>query len=376
MIHIPIAKAPDDQLPIVVLARVHDNLGVDSVWVEYAVNGGTPGSAATTPAGQDTFTAALGAGVPVGGRVAYRFVARDQSLAHNLAYSNAAFDTFTVGRDWQEEFENGDAGWHTYIKTASFRNPWHLAQDQSFPAGGTCWKAGACDTGLYAPHLDAVLAMRGIYPVIPGTLLRFEHRYDLEEADATHAFDGARVELLCEGSPFDPIATAAGYTHTAVGSPLGEGTPCWSGKSNGWQSEIIDLTPFAGLSVSLRFHMGADDFVAGHGWWIDHVRLTFPTGPISDAGSGTVRLAIGAPWPNPAHDRLRISLALPRAAVVHWDLFDLAGRRVASLARGRREAGTGTLEAALPGHLASGVYFARLSIAGFRESIARVALVR
>ncbi len=376
VIHVPLPVAPDDQLPKTVLARVRDNLGVDSVWVEFAVNGGPPDSMATTPAGQDSFAAALGAGVPVGGRVAYRFVARDRALAHNLTYSNSAFDTFTVGRDWQEEFENGGAGWSSYIKTDSFRNPWHLAQDQSFPAGGTCWKAGACDTGLYAPHLDAVLAARGIYPVVPGTLVRFEHRYDLEQADATRAFDGVRIELLADSTHWDPIATAAGYTHTAVGSPLGAGTPCWSGKSNGWKSEIIDLTPYAGQSVSLRFHMGADDFVGGHGWYIDHVRVTFPTGPISDAGSGTARLAIGAPWPNPAHERLRVSLALPRAAEVDWSLFDLAGRRVASLAHGRREAGVGTLEAALPGHLASGVYFARLSIAGFRESVARVALVR
>jgi hypothetical protein len=161
-----------------------------------------------------------------------------------------------------------------------------------------------------------------------------------------------------------------------VGSPLGAGTPCWSGKSNGWKSEIIDLTPYAGGAVRLRFHIGADDYVGGHGWYIDHVRVTFPTGTPTDVGSKGDRLAIGAPWPNPAQDRLRLSLVLPRAAAIDWSLFDLAGRRVASLAHGRREAGTGTLEAALPGDLASGVYFTRLHIAGFRESVARIAIVR
>ena len=76
--------------------------------------------------------------------------------------------------------------------------------------------------------------------------------------------------------------------------------------------------------MRLRFHMAADDFVGGHGWYIDHFRVNFPTGPPTDVGSSGPRLAIGAPWPNPAHERLRISLALPRAAQVDWSLFDLA----------------------------------------------------
>ena len=42
-------------------------------------------------------------------------------------------------------------------------------------------------------------------------------------------------------------------------------------------------------------------------------------------------LTIEGPFPNPARDHVRLSLALARTDIVHVDIFDIAGRRVRSL---------------------------------------------
>jgi hypothetical protein len=71
-------------------------------------------------------------------------------------------------------------------------------------------------------------------------------------------------------------------------------------------------------------------------------------------------IALGAPWPNPADDALRVALALARGAAVDVALYDVAGRRVLTLASGPMRSGTTELARPLsaPGgrRLASGVY--------------------
>ena len=78
--------------------------------------------------------------------------------------------------------------------------------------------------------------------------------------------------------------------------------------------------------------------------------------------------------PNPFRGRTTLAFELDRPGEVHLEVFDAAGRRVATLAEGRREAGAHTVTWDAVG-LASGVYIARLSARG---SIAarRITLLR
>lgn len=88
------------------------------------------------------------------------------------------------------------------------------------------------------------------------------------------------------------------------------------------------------------------------------------------AGSSRPSLELVAA-PNPMWQKCRIRFDLPAAADVDLSVFDMAGRRVASLASGRREAGGHVVEWQ---HRSAGVYFVRLSAAG--RSIARPLVVR
>ena len=65
-------RAPPRSCRSTLLARVTDNLGVDSVWAEVAVDGGGITLVPATRAGTDSFTVAVGAGLASGQRLTYR----------------------------------------------------------------------------------------------------------------------------------------------------------------------------------------------------------------------------------------------------------------------------------------------------------------
>ena len=138
--------------------------------------------------------------------------------------------------------------------------------------------------------------------------------------------------------------------------------------------DTVDLSPLAPGPARVRFRMLADDDIGFDGWIVDAIVVDFPGDPTSVPPA----LATGshAPWPNPASDALRMELALPRAGRVEWTLFDLAGRRIATLARGVFAAGAVPLEAPLPRTLHPGVYLAKLEAPGVTTRVDRIAIVR
>lgn len=79
--------------------------------------------------------------------------------------------------------------------------------------------------------------------------------------------------------------------------------------------------------------------------------------------------ALGPSRPNPFTARTRIEYALPRAADVSLDVFDLQGHRVRTLVNGTQPAGLHTVEFEPRGtdgrKLHAGVYFSRLRAGGF-----------
>ena len=376
IVHYPVVAQGKAHMPQTLLAHVTDNLGVDSVWVEYSVNGGPLLSVAVTSAGRDSFKATVGAGLDSGSAVAYRFVARDRAAAHNVARSSAPPETLHVGRNWVLDFENGAEGLIHTPYWYSYRDAWHLTQVSSSPPFGTAWLCGS-DSTDYPVHLDSNLYLPVLNDVVPGTHLQFNHRYGLENLDDVYAWDGARLEISVSGGAWQVLTPVGGYSHVFYvnSNPFQRNTPCWSGQSNGWRGETVDLSPYAPGPVQVRFRMLADDFVGGIGWSVDHVLVTYP-GSVISVAEATPRAAIGPPRPNPVRGALRQSVTLAKPARGEWALFDLAGRRVATLWRGPIPAGGLELSATVPASVSNGLYFTRLALDGREQRADRVAVIR
>jgi len=72
---------------------------------------------------------------------------------------------------------------------------------------------------------------------------------------------------------------------------------------------------------------------------------------------------VGQNWPNPFAGATAIEVRLPRAGRLSAAVYDVTGRRVATLADGERPAGTHTLRWDAGG-VAPGVYVVRVEAAG------------
>ncbi len=375
--HWPLHEQSDARLPHALLARVSDGLGVDSVWCEYSVDGGPEQSTPGVLAGADSFVVTIGAGVARGSAIAYRLVARDASSAGNLGYSNNLFDTLRVGRDHVDGFWNPSPWTHANVRF-NRRDEWHRVELAAAPAGSGAWHCGL-DSLPYGPYQDAALISGLVYGITPGCSLTFTHRYDLEDAGAGQAYDGARLEVQPFGGAFVPVTPQSGYSHVMVASDQGlpQGDACWSGRQAAWQPVRVDLSPFAPGPIRVRFRMSSDLYVGGGGWWVDDVRVRFLDQSTTDAGTDVAsRVELGPLWPNPSAGPLRQALRLPRRALVDWALFDVAGRRVATLWHGPLSAGTHELAGEPSRSLAGGLYFSRATVDGAAAPVRRVALVR
>jgi hypothetical protein len=90
-------------------------------------------------------------------------------------------------------------------------------------------------------------------------------------------------------------------------------------------------------------------------------------------------LSLSAPWPNPARVATQFDLTLPEATPVRVEAYDVAGRKVRTLADGLRSAGPGAINWDLRDDqgrpINSGVYLVRVSV-GRDVMMRRVAVVR
>ena len=122
-------------------------------------------------------------------------------------------------------------------------------------------------------------------PASPPAVLEFFHRYSTEAR-----FDGGVLEYSLDGGttwsgilaaqgtvPANPARfLSGGYNDVMAADGALGAVNAWHGSFNAaWIRTTVDLTDFAGRSVTWRLRFGADSSVAGTGWWVDDIRVYF-----------------------------------------------------------------------------------------------------
>ncbi|MGC8840948.1 MAG: M4 family metallopeptidase [Candidatus Sumerlaeaceae bacterium] len=109
----------------------------------------------------------------------------------------------------------------------------------------------------------------------PAIYMHFNHAYDFDPP----YYDGGVVEYSTDNgitwNDAGSLIEENGYTNTISTSfenPLG-GRRAFCGRSNGYISTRLNLTPLKGQSVRFRFRMGTDTSVGELGWFIDDIRI-------------------------------------------------------------------------------------------------------
>ena len=164
------------------------------------------------------------------------------------------------------------------------------------------------------------------------------------------------------------------YLGTAFGCFRSEdGGQFWTRWNNGMPEAAIvtEMVGVDSLSTNGKFWVYACTF--GRGIWGREITGDDPV-DVAALPPAAASVELEAPRPNPAPGRTSIAFTLPKATSVNLSVYDVAGRRVATLAEGARAAGRH--EATFEGRgLASGVYRARLIAPGV-DRTQRIVLVQ
>jgi len=110
--------------------------------------------------------------------------------------------------------------------------------------------------------------------------LEFWLWYDLEEG-----YDYGYVELSTDGgatwhilegehsSDYNPVGNAFGVGYTGKSKAQNSKLKAQSVQEPGWVKEQVDLTPYAGQEMLLRFEYVTDDTVNYPGWFVDDIAI-------------------------------------------------------------------------------------------------------
>jgi Zn-dependent metalloprotease len=200
-----------------------------------------------------------------------------------------------------DDLEDPDSGAWTYQRAIGSKKGWFWPQNPNDQAGWDGTWASNGKTNFYAPdygtRMDSTMRMTEAVVLPAGAYLRFGHGYSFDK-DAKRRYDGGIVEIKVGDAPWRGLGglfTHGKYNGTIAkgyGNPLA-GKRAFSGNSRGWAGARVDLSPFAGKSVKVRFRMASDRQVGSRGWYIDDIRI-YACGSDRDKPSGSMSIDGGA----------------------------------------------------------------------------------
>jgi hypothetical protein len=178
---------------------------------------------------------------------------------------------------FNDDLESGAPGW-THAAASGSVDLWSL--DTAAHSGTHAWQAAAPAAGT--PN-DSWLVSPSI--ALPANLsplsLSFWNEQQLKAPSSSGCYDGGLLDVSTDGgTTWTQIATGLltepydGAITSSFGNPL-SGRSAWCGDPRPYAKSVVDLQPYAGASVKLRFRLGHDRLPhrAAPNWAIDDVRV-------------------------------------------------------------------------------------------------------
>lgn len=129
-----------------------------------------------------------------------------------------------------------------------------------------------------------------------------------------------------------------------------------------WVYEQVNLTPYIGQTVRIRFNYVTDFSVPGDGFYFDNFRVvdygSDGSGIVSTGNVIPAKFELHQNYPNPFNPATKIKFDLPENGPVSISVYDVTGKEVAVLYAGELKAGSYEVDYNAAS-LTSGVYFYR-----------------
>lgn len=225
--------------------------------------------------------------------------------------------------------------------------PWGITTSQfnSAPSSFT-----DSPTGNYGNNINYSMTLSTAVNVsaTPVVYLSFWHRYATEPG-----YDFCYVEVSSDnGSNWQQVTS-------------------YNGSMTTWTQVTLDITQYAlgSSQLKIRFRLTSDAGLTADGWYIDDVKLTNYCGAlVGIVGNNNIpfEYALEQNYPNPFNPSTLIKYQVPVATNVKITVFDILGKKVATLVDQKKEAGYHEVE--FSGlDLASGLYIYRIEAGNFSD---------
>jgi len=334
--HQPFEDVPETLWPPNVIATVTDNIGIDSVSVEFNIDGGP---FITFPLSysdmEDNWQGVFTGDVLPNSEIQYRITAVDVSSNRNIGYlPEDGFFTFNILQMTEITY---------YMLDGPLPIPDGTGQN-ILDTLNIVENLEIYDIDVYVDITHPRIGDLYLHIWAPdNTRLILHNRSGGDNDNIVGWYDD-------DLAPFDTVGMSQFFGHQSMGN---------------WRLFVADLA--AGNAGTLNQ------------WGI---RIVGAGGPlnIGDEGKNEPRLfALRQNYPNPFNPSTNIAFSLPEAGIVRLDIFDLLGRRVATSIDKLLPAGEHTVvwdgrtQSGDP--VSSGIYFAKLTM-GERFDVIRMSLLK
>jgi len=325
--HAPVASLLESVDTIPFNAIVRDNLGVDSVYMEYKINDGASSFSGLKKGTSDGYKFLLNANqlnLNGGDSIRYRIFARDKASVQNLSvipktgyYSFGIEDISSVVESYETDFSNAGNDFFnvgfSIAKPSNFagfglhsKHPYESPEDNSRSIEYTSMLRHPFkfkESGLLINYNEVVL----VEPGEAGSLFGSEGFYDYVIIDGSVNFGKTWFNLI---DGYDSRLSVA-WEQDYNGSIMGQNSRI-PGTEAMLRKHTVFVKPSAKISVGdtllVRFRLYSDPFANGWGWAIEDLKIN----PLIDAverisEQNDIRL-----YPNPGNGVIKTGIETGR----------------------------------------------------------------
>ncbi|MFN8398226.1 MAG: S8 family serine peptidase [Bacteroidia bacterium] len=308
----------------------------------------------------------------------FSYVGGTSSTSQNPQVSFSAAGTYTVTLIATNSFGNNTSTQTNYITITNGAVPTVTEDFQaSFPpsgwtiatgGGALTWSqsvtvTGAAGTQTLAAYVENFTLNNvgaedklAMMPIDLTSLSTASMTFDVAYARfSATLWDGLRIDVSTDcGNTWPNVAY---FKEDTVLATVADQNGNWFPSAAGdWRHETVDLTPYAGQRIMVRF-VNINGF--GNNLFIDNINLSNAVGI---AGS-LAQLGLQV-WPNPSNGLCQVAVSSLPATPTRFELVDLAGRSLwNTTVQGDGHAWQGAMDLR---SLARGIYYLRVSTDGFR----------
>lgn len=223
--------------------------------------------------GVSPFTFTVDRGIACASSISFVLNLTSQGLTSKIPFS------VRVGRSQSAELfsdavESGESKWthDSGIKKKKLRVDTWAISSKRVHGGSNSWFTPDPGDKVIDTHLDTIAIQ--LPSDIRNLQLVFFHTFEFERG----TYDGGVLEIST-GGDFEDLGSKIvkgrynGTVRNFTGNPLAA-RPGWvEGRLGTFQQVIVDLSSYAGKTVTIRFRIGTDENGKGLGWYIDDVTL-------------------------------------------------------------------------------------------------------